>query len=145
MRRRRPNPQSSSPAPSSATSATSKPVFGSADACELDEWPEPVVLELDEDPLDDDVGGVVVSDPEPEDELPELPELPGSLEPLPLPLLELERVLFDEPDEPDDPDEPSADDPDFESGLAPDGSLSFLPAPSFPAPSPFEPLRLSVR
>ena len=41
----------------------------------------------------------------------------------------------DESEEPE-PEEPeSADDPDFESGLAPDGSLSFLPAPSLPAPS----------
>ena len=46
---------------------------------------------------------------------------------------------FDEEDdeseepEPEEPEEPeSADDPDFESGLAPDGSLSlsFLPGPS---------------
>lgn len=53
---------------------------------------------------------------------------------------------FDEDDEseepePDEPAEPeSADDPDFESGLAAAGSLSL----SF-WPSPDEPLRLSVR
>ncbi|MGH3420645.1 MAG: hypothetical protein ACRDOD_13805, partial [Streptosporangiaceae bacterium] len=43
--------------------------------------------------------------------------------------------------EPDDPEEPeSADDPDFESGLLPAGSLSFLAGPSLD-----EPLRLSLR
>jgi hypothetical protein len=54
---------------------------------------------------------------------------------------------FDESEEPEpeEPEEPSVDDPDFASALVPDGSLS-LPSLSFlPGPSPFEPLRLSVR
>jgi hypothetical protein len=81
--------------------------------------------------------------PDPEED-PEDPEDPED-EPEPDEPESDDEDDFDEDDEseepePDDPDEPSADDPDFESGLAPDGSLSFLPAPS-----PFEPLRLSVR
>lgn len=83
-------------------------------------------------------------DPEedPDEDEPELPE-PELPEP------ESEEDDFDEDDEseepePEEPEEPeSADDPDFESGLAPDGSLSFLSFLS--CPSPDEPLRLSVR
>jgi hypothetical protein len=81
--------------------------------------------------------------PEP-DEDPEDPEDPDEDEPEPDEPESDEEDDFDEDDEsePEEPEELSADDPDFESGLAPDGSLSlsFLPGPSLD-----EPLRLSVR
>jgi hypothetical protein len=78
--------------------------------------------------------------PEP-DEDPEDPEDPDEDEPEPDEPESDEEDDFDESEEPE-PEELSADDPDFESGLAPDGSLSlsFLPGPSLD-----EPLRLSVR
>lgn len=83
-------------------------------------------------------------DPEedPDEDEPELPEPE-----LPEPESDEEDDFDDdesEEPEPEEPEEPeSDDDPGFESGLAPDGSLSFLSFLS--GPSPLEPLRLSVR
>ena len=77
----------------------------------------------------------VAVDTQDEPELPE-PELPE-------PESDEEEDDFDESEEPEpeEPDEPES--ADFDSALAPDGSLSFLSFLS--GPSPFEPLRLSVR
>jgi hypothetical protein len=76
--------------------------------------------------------------PEPEED-PEEPEEDES---------ELDEPESDEEDDldEDESEEPeSADDPDFESGLAPEGSLSLLSWSFLPGPSLDEPLRLSVR